>query len=134
VLGFGLGGTLALWMALRHGDTFGRFACQSPYYEDLSADPPEECDLVREIKAAKGFRPHHQKIYFDHGTLGGDTTLAAYQAQISAALTGKKFVEERDFVVNVALGAEHTLTAWRARLGAALLFLFGKPAAPGDAR
>ncbi len=126
VLGFGLGGALALWMAIRHGDTFGRFACQSPYYEDLSADGPEECDLVREIKSEKSFRPRHQRIYFDHGTLGGDATLGAYQAQITAALTAKKFAEGREFMVNVAQGADHTLTAWRARLGAALLFLYGK--------
>jgi enterochelin esterase-like enzyme len=126
MLGFGLGGALALWMAVRHGDTFGRFACQSPYYEDLSADRPEECELVREIKSTKEFRPHHQKIYFDHGTLGGDAALARYQEQVSSALIAKKFVEGRDFIVNVALGADHTLTAWRARLGAALIFLFGK--------
>jgi enterochelin esterase-like enzyme len=133
VLGFGMGGALALWMAIRHGDTFGRFACQSPYYEDLSGDRPEECELAREIKSTKGFRPHHQKIYFDHGTLGGDATLAAYQEQITSALEAKGFEEGEEFTVNVAVGAEHTLTAWRARLGAALIFLFGK-AAPAVSR
>ena len=124
VLGFGMGAALALWMAIRHSDTFGRFGCQSPYYEDLSADRPDECELVREIKTTKAFRPQQQKLYFDHGTFGYDTNLALYQEQVTAALEAKGFVQGEDFLVNVALGADHTLTAWRARLGAALTFLF----------
>jgi enterochelin esterase-like enzyme len=126
ILGFGLGGSLALWMAARHSGTFGRFGCMSPYYEDLSADKPEECDLVHDIKVAREFRPQGQRIYFDHGTLGTDADAVHYQERVTAALVGKKFVEGRDFTVNVARGAEHSLTAWRARLGAALEFLFGK--------
>jgi enterochelin esterase-like enzyme len=126
VMGFGLGGALSLWMAIRHGDTFGRFGCQSPYYEDLSADRPDECELVREIKNTKSFRPHEQRLYFDHGTLGGDAHIGAYQERITSALLAKKFVEGRHFSVNIAHGADHTLTAWRARLGAGLQFLFGK--------
>jgi enterochelin esterase-like enzyme len=126
VAGFGLGGSLALWMAARHGGTFGRFGCLSPYYEDLSGDKPAECELVREIKSAKGFRPGGKRIYFDHGTLGGDAAIANYQARVTDALIAKKFAEGRDFTVNVALGAEHSITAWRARFGAALEFLFGK--------
>jgi enterochelin esterase-like enzyme len=126
VHGFGLGGTLALWMASRHGDTFGRFACQSPAYDDLTADRPDECDLVRELKTNRHFRPHGQRIYFDHGTLGGDASIALYQDRITTALTTKKFEEDKDFMINVAQGTDHTLTAWRARLGAPLLYLFGK--------
>lgn len=125
VLGFGLGGSLALWMALRHSGSFGRFGCLSPCYEDLSADTPAQCALVHEVRSAKGFKPGRSRIYFDHGTLGGDHDVRPYQEKITAALVAKKFTEGRDFMVNVAQGAEHTLTAWRARLGAPLTFLFG---------
>ena len=124
VLGFGLGGALSLWMAMRHAGTFGRFACLSTYFEDLSADPPDECELIRQLEntpIAPG-----TKIYFDHGTLLGDASIGLYQSRVTAALERKGLVGGRDFLVNVAEGAEHMLTAWRARLGAPLTFLFGK--------
>ena len=124
VLGFGLGGALALWMAMRHGGTFGRFACLSTYFEDLSADPPQECELIRQLEYSH--IPPGTKLYFDHGTLLSDVSVGLYQARATAALEKKGLVKGRDFTVNVADGTEHTLTAWRARLGAALTFLFGK--------
>ncbi len=124
VLGFGLGGALALWMALRHGGTFGRFACLSTCFEDLSADPPDECELIRLIESAHIARG--SRIYFDHGTLLGDASAGVYQQRATSAIERKGLVCGRDFMVNVAEGAEHSITAWRARLGAALTFLFGK--------
>jgi enterochelin esterase-like enzyme len=131
VLGFGLGGALALWMATRHGDTFGRFACQSPYYEDLSADRPEDCELVRTLRSAPGFRPRGQRIYLDHGTFGTDAIISQYQEHVTHALVERGFTVGRDLMVNVAQGADHTLTAWRGRLGAPLAFLFGNAARTG---
>ena len=124
VLGFGLGGALALWMALRHGGTFGRFACLSTCFEDLSADPPDECELIRLIEHSHPSQGN--RIYFDHGTLLGDVSAEIYHQRATAALERKGLVRGRDFTVNVADGAEHSITAWRARLGAALIFLFGK--------
>jgi enterochelin esterase-like enzyme len=111
-------------MAMRHGGTFGRFACLSPYFEDLTADPPHECELIRQLEHAH--IPPGTRLYFDHGTLLGDVSIPLYQARTTAALEKHGLVKGRDFTVNVADGAEHTLTAWRARLGAALLCLFGK--------
>jgi enterochelin esterase-like enzyme len=125
VLGFSLGGSLALWMALRHHQTFGKFACLSTAYEDLSGDLPEACSLIEQIRAEPTFRPD-RRIYFDHGTLCGDATDDAYQRRMTEVLREKKFVEGRDFKVLVAEGTDHSLSAWRARLGAPLLFLFGR--------
>lgn len=127
VMGFGLGGALALWMALRDGTTFGRVACLSPCYEDLSADSPEDCALLHQCAAEKSFRPDGRKIYFDHGTHGGDQSVAAYQKEMNEILAKKGFKEGKDTMLNVAEGADHSLTAWRARLGAPLTFLFGNP-------
>jgi enterochelin esterase-like enzyme len=124
VLGFGLGGALALWMAMHHAGTFGRFACLSPFFEDLTADAPDECELIRQLE--KSHIASGTRIYFDHGTLLGDASIALYQTRASAALERQGLVRGRDFIVNIADGAEHTLTAWRARLGAPLMFLFGK--------
>ncbi len=125
VLGFGLGGCLALWMALRHRGSFGRFGCLSPFYEDLASDSPEQCYLAHELRATKGLKPGSARIYFDHGTLGGDRDSHLYQHKINEGLAAKKFTHGKDYTVNVAHGAEHALVAWRARLGAALTFLFG---------
>jgi len=125
LLGFGLGGSLALWMATQHQGTFGRFASLSTYFEDLSVDPPHECELIRQLDSAR-IPEGGVKIYMDHGTLLGDFSTGAYQEKATAALSQKGLREGRDYMINVALGAEHSLTAWRARLGAPLTFLFGK--------
>ena len=125
VLGFGLAGSLALWMAMQHAGTFGRFACLSTYFEDLSADAPQESELIRQLESAP-LAPGKMKIYFDHGTILGDVSSGLYQERATAALVKKGLREGGDFMVNVAHGAEHSLTAWRARLGAPLTFLFGK--------
>ena len=126
VLGFGLGGALALWMAMRHSATFGKFACMSPSYDDLSADTPDECELIKTLASNGELHPNGHRIYFDHGTVGGEASVALYQAKVTALLRSRGFASERDFTVNIARGAGHSLTAWRARLGAPLEFLFGK--------
>ena len=125
VLGFSLGASLALFMAARHAHVFGKFACLSTAFEDLSADPPEHCEILEQIAADRTFQPD-RKLYFDHGTFGDDRTAGPYQQRLNALLVGKGFVEDRDFKVVRAEGTDHTLSAWRARLGAPLQFLFGK--------
>ncbi|MEQ1851781.1 MAG: alpha/beta hydrolase-fold protein [Chthoniobacteraceae bacterium] len=124
LLGFGLGASLALWMATRYPGTFGRFACLSTYFEDLSADPPDECELLRQLETAR-IAPGSTRIYMDHGTVLGDAGVGVYQQRATTTLLKKGLREGHDFLVTVASGAEHSITAWRARLGAPLTFLFG---------
>jgi enterochelin esterase-like enzyme len=126
VLGFSLGASLALFMALRHSDAIGRFAALSTSFEDLSADSPDQCWLIEQIRAEATFRPD-RRIYLDHGTLGSEAGNEEYQRRLDAVLRGKGFVEGKDFKVLRAEGTEHNLCAWRARLGAPLCFLFGGP-------
>ena len=125
VLGFSLGGSLALFMAMRHAHVFGKFACLSTSFEDLSGDPPDHCEIIEQIAADRTFRPD-RKIYFDHGSFGDDRIAGPYQDKLNALLIAKGFVEGRDFKVVRAEGTDHSLSAWRARLGAPLQFLFGK--------
>ncbi|MDQ3624910.1 MAG: alpha/beta hydrolase-fold protein [Verrucomicrobiota bacterium] len=127
VLGFSLGASLALFMALRHPHAFGKFACLSTAFEDLSVDPPEACEIIERIRADQSFRPN-RKIYFDYGSFGDDRIAEAYQQVLDAVLLEKGFVEDRDFKVIRAEGTDHALAAWRARLGAPLQFLFGRGA------
>ena len=125
VLGFSLGASLALFLAVRHAHTFGRFACLSTDFEDLSVDPPEDCALIRMVEQEKNFRADGRKLYFDHGTVGVDRSVAEHQRRLDAVLKAKGFAEGRDFRTICHEGTEHHLSAWRARLGAPLLFLFG---------
>jgi enterochelin esterase-like enzyme len=126
VLGFSLGASFALYLGARHTRTFGRVACLSTDFEDLSNDPPEDCALIRLIEHDTSFRPDGRRLYFDHGTIGIDGIAAQYQRCFDAVLKAKGFVEGRDFRSIVAEGTEHHLSAWRARLGAPLMWLFGK--------
>ena len=126
ILGFSLGANLALYMAVRHAHTFGRCACLSTDFEDLSLDPHDDCALIRLVEHAAHFVPGRRRIYFDHGTIGIDRKVAAYQQRLDALLKARGFREGHDFKTVVAEGTEHHLSAWRARLGAPLLFLFGK--------
>ena len=125
VLGFSLGASLALYMALRHGNALSKFACLSTAFEDLSGDSPEQCEIIDRIATDRAFRPN-RKLYFDHGTFGDDRHAGPYQQRLNAALAAKGFVEGRDFKVVRAEGTDHSIAAWRARLGAPLQFLFGK--------
>ena len=125
VLGFSLGGSLALFMALRHAHAFGKFACLSTAFDDLSGDPPEACEIIQQIANDRTFRPDRQ-LYFDHGTFGDDRTAESYLVVLQGILAEKGFQPGRDLKVVRAEGTDHSLAAWRARLGAPLQFLFGK--------
>ena len=76
--------------------------------------------------ALRGWVKHDgRRLYFDHGTVGVDNSVAEHQRRLDAVLKAKGFVEGKDFQTICHLGTEHHLSAWRARLGAPLLFLFG---------
>ena len=125
VLGFSLGASLALFMSMRHAYAFGKFACLSVVFGDLSGDTLENCEIIQQIAADPTYRPD-RKLYFDYGTVGEDRFTEPFQKKLNAVLAGKGFVEGRDFKVVRAEGTDHSLSAWRARLGAPLQYLFGK--------
>jgi enterochelin esterase-like enzyme len=123
LLGFALGGLLALHMAQHHHHVFGKFASLSTSFQDLSEDTPDECLIIEQIHKDPKFKPD-RKIYFDYGTLGPDERIEAYQQKLNKVLLAKNFIEDASFKVFRAEGAEHSLTAWRARLSLPLQFLF----------
>lgn len=125
LLGFSLGASLALYMAVRHSHSIGRFACLSTDFEDLSIDPPGDCALIRLVEQDSHFTPGQRRLYFDHGTIGIDKVVAQHQRHLDAVLKAKGFRDGHDTKTVIAEGTEHHLSAWRARLGAPLLFLFG---------
>jgi enterochelin esterase-like enzyme len=125
VLGFSLAASLVLYLAARHHHTFGRCACLSTNFADLSFDPPEDCALIRLVEQEKSFKPDGRRLYFDHGTIGIDKLVAQHQHRLDAVLQAKGFRAGHDFKTICHEGTEHHLSAWRARLGGPLQFLFG---------
>ncbi len=127
VLGCGLAGALALFMALRHSGSAGLFACLSPAYPDLSADDPSDCWLLDQLRSEPRLCAD-RRIYLDHGTRGTDAALPPFQQAAAGILQERGFVAERDFRVLCAEGAAPEWCAWRARLAAPLQFLLGTQA------
>jgi enterochelin esterase-like enzyme len=123
LLGFALGGLLTLHVAQQHHHVFGKFACLSTSFPDLSEDTPNECLIIEQIRRDPKFRPD-RRLYFDYGTLGPDARIESYQQDLSKVLIAKNFIGDSDFKVFRAEGSEHSLTAWRARLSLPLTFLF----------
>jgi enterochelin esterase-like enzyme len=123
LLGFALGGLLALHMAQHHHHVFGKFACLSTSFQDLSEDTPNECLIIEQIRKDRKFKPD-RKLYFDYGTLGPDARIEAFQQKLNKILLAKQFIEDSNFKVFRAEGTEHSLAAWRARLSLPLQFLF----------
>ncbi len=123
LLGFALGGLLALHVAQHHHHVFGKFACLSTSFQDLSEDTPNDCRIIEEIRNDRTFKPD-RKLYFDYGTLGVDERIEAYQQKLTKVLLAKNFIEDSNFKVFRAEGAEHSLGAWRERLSLPLQFLF----------
>ena len=123
LLGFALGGLLALHMAQQHHQVFGKFACLSTSFPDLSEDTPNECLIIEQIRKDRKFKPD-RSLYFDYGTLSPDARIEAYQQELNKVLLAKNFIKDFNFKVFRAEGAEHSLAAWRARLSLPLTFLF----------
>ncbi len=123
LLGFALGGLLALDMAQHHHHVFGKFACLSTSFQDLSQDTPDECLVIEQIRQDPKFKPD-RKLYFDYGTLGLDSRIEDYQQKLNKVLLAHGFIEDSNFKVFRAEGAEHSLASWRARLSLPLQFLF----------
>lgn len=123
LVGFALGGLLALQMALQHHHVFGKFASLSTSFQDLSEDTPNECLIIEQIRKDPKFKSD-RTLYFDYGTLGPDARIEEYQQKLNKVLLAKGFIEDSNFQVFRAEGAEHSLAAWRARLSLPLSFLF----------
>jgi enterochelin esterase-like enzyme len=123
LLGCGLAGLLTLHAAQHHLHVFGKFACLSTAFHDLSQDTPDDCLIINQLRADASFKPN-RRIYFDYGTLGQDARIEAFQQKLNKLLVSRNFIEDSDFKVFRAEGAEPSLTAWRARLSLPLQFLF----------
>jgi len=118
--GVGLGALNAFYTALRQPGIFGRVACISTSFEDVSQSLPESCAALRLLEETPSL-DENLRIYFDYGDQEIDECYEGYHNLLSALLRGKGWVEGKQFVVRRIAGAGHNPLSWRARLGDALM-------------
>lgn len=121
--GAGLAALNAFHVALTHPGVFGKFACLSTSFEDVSQSLPEQSALLRALESEPGL-DSRARMYFDHGDQGLDECYEGYHALLGGLLREKGWKEGREFRVRRIPGGGHTELSWRARFGDALRFLF----------
>ncbi len=122
--GAGFGALCALHIALNHPGSFGKIACLSTSFEDVSGSLPGDCGMLREIAEWESL-PVGARIYFDYGTVALDECYEPYHAELGSLLRERGWRDGREFEIVRVPGGAQTATSWRKRLGGALRWLCG---------
>jgi enterochelin esterase-like enzyme len=121
--GAGLGALNAFHVALAHPGVFGKFACLSTSFEDVSQVLPDQSALLRALEVEPAL-DKGARMYFDHGDQGLDECYGGYHALLGGFLREKGWQDGREFTIRQIPGGGHTELSWRERFGEALRFLF----------
>ena len=130
IAGWSLGALIALYLAWKRPNVFGKAACFSTCFFDCPTDEASEMTLetFNELLGARDFNPA-MRLYLDYGSdehldgdisqPGTDQTFALIETlksnSLRAELNYRLFIED---------GGKHTVSDWRRRIGRALQFLF----------
>jgi enterochelin esterase-like enzyme len=125
VVGAGLGGLRAFWTAMGYPEVFGRAACLSTSFEDISQSLPATSRSLLAVEEGM-FPPGAGRFYFDHGDTGLDECYEIYHTILSGLLREKGWVAGRDFEIRRVPESGHDDLSWRARIGDALRWLAGQ--------
>ncbi len=120
--GSSLGGLISFYVAMQHPRAFGKFACLSTAFEDVSQRVPAQSGQLLAAEAAPVL-PVGTRMYFDYGTCGLDECYDPYHRDLGAILRGKGWRDGREFSIVRVEGGTHDELSWRARWGEALRFL-----------
>ena len=120
--GASLGGLMSFYVAIHHPGVFGKFACLSTAFEDVSQRVPDQSGQLRAVEAERAL-PAETRIYFDYGTHGLDECYEPYHRDLGALLRGKGWRDGREFSIVRVEGGSHDELSWRLRFGDALRFL-----------
>ncbi len=123
--GSSLGGLASLYLALKHGDVFGRAAVVSPSVWFANQQ------IVHYVEALP--KKPNVRIWMDMGTKEGRDAEGAQQAVtdvrlLQMTLIKKGWKDGKDLKYFQAEGAEHNEKAWAARVELILTFLFPRKA------
>lgn len=122
LIGASLGGLNTFYTALHHPGIFGRYACLSTAFEDVSDQLPEDSPQLQALSLEPGLAPD-SRMYFDYGTLGRDACYGPYHERLRSLLTAKGWLEGEQFSLRGLEDSGHDELSWRRRLGEALRFL-----------
>lgn len=122
LVGAGPGGLMNFYAAMNAPGGFGKFACLSTSFEDVSERPPAQSGQLLALEARAAL-PGGIRMYFDYGTKGLDECYAPYHAELGALLRERGWRDGREFRIVRVEGGSHDAVSWRARLGDALRFL-----------
>lgn len=120
--GASLGGLLAFYTALHHPGVFGKFACLSTSFEDVSQSLPRNSGQLLALESAPAM-PNDARMYFDYGESGLDECYEVYHAELAGLLRSK--MDPDRFSIRCIHGGTHSELSWRLRFGDALRFLAG---------
>ena len=122
LVGVSLGALNAFFTAIHHPGVFGRFACLSTSFEDLSESLPHETGELLALSRMPAL-PANTRMFFDFGDNGLDECYEPYHEELSRLLQAKGWQENREFTIRRISGGMHHERSWRQRLGDALRFL-----------
>jgi len=120
--GASLGGLISFYTAIHYPGVFGKVACLSTSFEDVSQKLPRDAAELHALEALTAL-PDQVKIFFDYGTAGLDECYEPYHAELGSLLREKGWYDGRQFQIARVEGGSHSEISWRARFGAALRFL-----------
>ena len=120
--GSSLGGLMSFYVAIHRPGVFGKFACLSSSFEDVSESFPNAAGQLLALAALPAL-PKDTRIYFDHGTIGLDECYEPYHSELGTLLREKGWRDGREFQIVRVEGGGHSELSWRARFGDALRFL-----------
>ncbi len=118
--GASLGGLLTFYVSLHHPTVFGKFACLSTSFEDVSQSLPQHAGQLIALESLTSL-PSGVRMFFDYGDIGLDECYEVYHAELASLLRTKGWTHE--FTVQQVPGGSHSELSWRARFGTALRFL-----------
>lgn len=122
LVGAALGALNTFYTALHHPGLFGRYACLSTAFEDVSDKLPEDSVQLQAL-ANEPALASDCRMYFDYGTLGRDACYEPYHERLARLLTCKGWRDGEQFTVRRLEDSGHDELSWRMRLGEALRFL-----------
>jgi enterochelin esterase-like enzyme len=122
LVGASLGALNAFFTAIHHPGVFGRFACLSTSFEDLSESLPHETGELAALARTPALPPN-TRMFFDYGENGLDECYEPYHNELAELLLAKGWQENREFTIRKVSGGTHHERSWRQRLGDALRFL-----------
>ena len=118
-MGSSMGGLISCYAVAEYPQVFGGAGCVSTHW------PIGDGAVIDYLKRTMP-DPRTHRFYMDHGTATLDAMYAPYQLRADSVMRSAGYVDGKNYMTRVFVGAEHNERAWRVRMGEALAFLIGR--------